>query len=184
LDVTNTGSLAEAIQATCLKFGGIDIIVNNAGISISRAFEDHTQQDWDRLNDILVMGQFHVSKIGVDLMRQQGLGGDIVNVVSKNALVAGPKNVAYGTAKAAQLHMSRLMAAELAEDKIRVNVVNPDAVIENSNIWEGGWAENRAKAYGIDVKDLPHQGSGRGLGAPRRDGGFRRRDEPGGRGRS
>ena len=138
-------------------------MVNNAGISISRAFEDHSQNDWDRLNDILVMGQYHVSKVGVDLMRQQGLGGDIVNVVSKNALVAGPKNVAYGTAKAAQLHMSRLMAAELAEDKIRVNVVNPDAVIENSNIWEGGWAENRAKAYGIDVKDLPQYYANRTL---------------------
>lgn len=155
LDVTDTRSLAKAIQATCLKFGGVDIIVNNAGISISRTFEEHTDQDWARLNDILVMGQYHVSKAGVELMKAQGLGGDIVNIVSKNALVAGPKNVAYGTAKAAQLHMSRLMAAELAEDKIRVNVVNPDAVIENSNIWEGGWAENRAKAYGVELKDLP-----------------------------
>ena len=155
LDVTDTESLAGAIQAISLKFGGVDIVVNNAGISISKAFEDHTQQDWDKLNNILVMGQYHVSKAGVDLMRLQRLGGDIINVVSKNALVAGPKNVAYGTVKAAQLHMSRLMAAELAENKIRVNVINPDAVIENSNIWEGGWAENRAKAYGIEVKDLP-----------------------------
>lgn len=155
LDVTDMDSLTKAIQATCLKFGGVDIVVNNAGISISKAFEDHTQQDWDQLNNILVMGQYHVSKAGVDLMRRQGLGGDIINVVSKNALVAGPKNVAYGTVKAAQLHMSRLMAAELAESKIRVNVINPDAVIENSNIWEGGWAENRARAYGIEVKDLP-----------------------------
>lgn len=155
LDVTDTESLAGAIQAISLKFGGVDIVVNNAGISISKAFEDHTQQDWDNLNNILVMGQYHVSKAGVDLMRLQRLGGDIINVVSKNALVAGPKNVAYGTVKAAQLHMSRLMAAELAENKIRVNVINPDAVIENSNIWEGGWAENRAKAYGIEVKDLP-----------------------------
>ncbi|MBM3168095.1 MAG: bifunctional aldolase/short-chain dehydrogenase [Bacteroidetes bacterium] len=155
LDVTDTESLARAIQAISLKFGGVDIVVNNAGISISKAFEDHTQQDWDKLNNILVMGQYHVSKAGVDVMRRQGLGGDIINVVSKNALVAGPKNVAYGTVKAAQLHMSRLMAAELAESKIQVNVINPDAVIENSNIWEGGWAENRAKAYGIEVKDLP-----------------------------
>ena len=155
LDVTDTESLAGAIQAISLKFGGVDIVVNNAGITISKAFEDHTQQDWDKLNNILVMGQYHVSKAGVDLMRLQRLGGDIINVVSKNALVAGPKNVAYGTVKAAQLHMSRLMAAELAENKIRVNVINPDAVIENSNIWEGGWAENRAKAYGIEVKDLP-----------------------------
>jgi rhamnulose-1-phosphate aldolase/alcohol dehydrogenase len=155
LDVTDGNSLEAAIEATCLQFGGVDIIVNNAGISISKPFEDHTDQDWDRLNDILVMGQYHISKAGVKIMKLQGHGGDIVNIASKNGLVAGPKNVAYGTAKAAQLHMSRLMAAELAEDKIRVNVVNPDAVIENSNIWEGGWGENRAKAYGIEVKDLP-----------------------------
>ncbi|MEP0712348.1 bifunctional aldolase/short-chain dehydrogenase [Algoriphagus sp.] len=155
LDVTNGESLASAMEATCLQFGGVDIMVNNAGISISKGFEDHTDQDWDRLNDILVMGQYHISKAGVKIMKLQGHGGDIVNIASKNGLVAGPKNVAYGTAKAAQLHMSRLMAAELAEDKIKVNVVNPDAVIENSNIWEGGWGENRAKAYGIEVKDLP-----------------------------
>lgn len=155
LDVTDGKSLAAAIEATCLQFGGVDIMVNNAGISISKSFEDHSDQDWERLNDILVMGQYHISKAGVKIMKLQGHGGDIVNIASKNGLVAGPKNVAYGTAKAAQLHMSRLMAAELAEDKIKVNVVNPDAVIENSNIWEGGWAENRAKAYGIEVKDLP-----------------------------
>ncbi|WP_289031533.1 bifunctional aldolase/short-chain dehydrogenase [uncultured Algoriphagus sp.] len=163
LDVTNPGSLLEAIKETCLKFGGIDIVVNNAGISISKPFEDHNQQDWERLFNILVMGQYNVSKAGVEIMRMQGMGGYIVNIASKNALVAGPKNVAYGSMKANQLHMSRLMAAELAEDKIRVNVVNPDAVIENSNIWEGGWAENRAKAYGIDVKDLPNYYANRTL---------------------
>lgn len=163
LDVTDTTSLEKAIEATCLKFGGVDIIVNNAGISISKTFEDHTEQDWAKLNDILVMGQYSVSKAGVKIMKEQALGGDIINIVSKNALVAGPKNVAYGTAKAAQLHMSRLMAAELADDKIKVNVVNPDAVIENSNIWEGGWAENRAKAYGIEVKDLPQYYANRTL---------------------
>ena len=163
LDVTDGESLEKAIEETCLRFGGVDIIVNNAGISISKTFEDHTDQDWSRLNEILVMGQYSVSKAGVKIMREQGLGGDIVNIVSKNALVAGPKNVAYGTAKAAQLHMSRLMAAELADYKIKVNVVNPDAVIENSNIWEGGWAENRAKAYGIEVKDLPQYYANRTL---------------------
>ncbi|MEN2284044.1 bifunctional aldolase/short-chain dehydrogenase [Algoriphagus sp. SE2] len=155
LDVTDPESVKKAMQAICLKFGGIDIIVNNAGISISKAFEAHSEDDWNKLLDILVKGQFEVSQVAVKVLKQQRLGGDIINIVSKNALVAGPKNVAYGTAKAAQLHMSRLMAAELGEDKIRVNVVNPDAVIENSNIWEGGWAENRAKAYGIEVKDLP-----------------------------
>lgn len=163
LDVTDSDSIAKASQAIALQFGGIDIVVNNAGISISKSFGDHSDQDWERLNDLLVMGQFRISKMGATLMKQQGLGGDIVNIVSKNALVAGPKNVAYGTAKAAQLHMSRLMAAELAEDKIRVNVVNPDAVIENSNIWEGGWAENRAKAYDIEVADLPQYYANRTL---------------------
>lgn len=163
LDVTDGESLGKAIEATCLKFGGVDIIVNNAGISISRTFEEHSDQDWAKLNDILVMGQYHVSKAGVNIMKAQALGGDIINIVSKNALVAGPKNVAYGTSKAAQLHMSRLMAAELAEDKIRVNVINPDAVIENSNIWEGGWAENRAKAYGVELKDLPQYYANRTL---------------------
>jgi NAD(P)-dependent dehydrogenase (short-subunit alcohol dehydrogenase family) len=89
------------------------------------------------------------------VMRKQEKGGDIVNIVSKNALVSGPNNVAYGTAKAAQLHMSRLMAAELGPDKIRVNVVNPDAVIRGSKIWESGWAAGRAKAYGITIEELP-----------------------------
>lgn len=163
LDVTDTVSLAKAIATTCLTFGGVDIIVNNAGISISRTFEEHSDTEWSKLNDILVMGQFHTSKAGVQIMKAQGHGGDIINIVSKNALVAGPKNVAYGTSKAAQLHMSRLMAAELAEDQIKVNVVNPDAVIENSNIWEGGWAENRAKAYGVELKDLPEYYANRTL---------------------
>jgi rhamnulose-1-phosphate aldolase/alcohol dehydrogenase len=163
LDVTDSDSIAQASQAISLQFGGLDILVNNAGISISKSFEDHSDQDWESLNEIIVMGQFRISKLGVTLMKQQGLGGDIVNIVSKNAVVAGPKNVAYGTTKAAQLHMSRLMAAELAADKIRVNVVNPDAVIENSNIWEGGWAENRALAYGIEVADLPQYYASRTL---------------------
>jgi NAD(P)-dependent dehydrogenase (short-subunit alcohol dehydrogenase family) len=104
---------------------------------------------------VLAKGQFLVTQQGVAVMRRQGLGGDVVNIVSKNALFAGPNNIAYGTAKAAQLHMSRLMAAELGKDKIRVNVVNPDAVIEDSFIWKGGWAEGRARAYGITVEELP-----------------------------
>ena len=96
-------------------------------------------------------------------MRKQGMGGDILNIVSKNALVSGPNNAGYGSAKAAQLHLSRLNAAELGKDKIRVNVVNPDAVIAGSNIWSGGWAEGRAKAYGIKVEELPQYYAGRTL---------------------
>ena len=88
-------------------------------------------------------------------MKKQALGGDVINIVSKNALVSGPNNAGYGSAKAAQLHLSRLNATELGADGIRVNVVNPDAVISDSNIWAGGWAEGRAKAYGITVAELP-----------------------------
>ncbi len=155
LDVTNSNSVAEAFEAACLAFGGVDIVVNNAGISISKGILEHSVGDWDKLQDILVKGQFLVSQAGVAVMRKQGLGGDIVNIVSKNAVVAGPNNLGYGTAKAAQAHMTRLLAAELGTDKIRVNMVNPDAVIAGSNIWSGGWAEGRAKAYGVAVEELP-----------------------------
>ncbi|WP_266366980.1 bifunctional aldolase/short-chain dehydrogenase [Tellurirhabdus rosea] len=155
LNVTDKTSIVEALKAAALAFGGVDIVVNNAGISISKPIEDHTLEDWDRLYDILVKGQFLVTQAAVEVMRKQKLGGDIVNIVSKNALVAGPNNAGYGSAKAAQLHLSRLNAAELGTDKIRVNTVNPDAVIADSNIWAGGWAEGRAKAYGITVEELP-----------------------------
>ncbi|MEZ0483664.1 bifunctional aldolase/short-chain dehydrogenase [Fibrella aquatica] len=155
LNVTNAGSIGQAYNAACLAFGGVDIVVNNAGISISRSIAEHTIEEWDRLYDILVKGQFMVTQAAVAVMRKQKLGGDIVNIVSKNALVAGPNNAGYGSAKAAQLHLSRLNAAELGGDHIRVNTVNPDAVISDSNIWAGGWAEGRAKAYGITVAELP-----------------------------
>ena len=155
LDVTDNATIEKAFAATALAFGGVDIIVNNAGISISKSITDHSIADWDKLYDILVKGQFLVSKAGTEIMRKQAIGGDIINIVSKNAVVSGPNNAGYGSAKAAQAHMSRLLAAELGGDKIRVNSVNPDAVIADSNIWAGGWAEGRAKAYGITVEELP-----------------------------
>ena len=155
LNVTDEKNTELALNAACLAFGGVDIVVNNAGISISKSIAEHTLEDWDKLYDILVKGQFIVSKAGIEVMRKQGFGGDLVNIVSKNAVVAGPNNPGYGSAKAAQAHLSRLMAAELGADKIRVNTVNPDAVISDSNIWTGGWAEGRAKAYGITVAELP-----------------------------
>jgi rhamnulose-1-phosphate aldolase/alcohol dehydrogenase len=155
LDVTDSASIEKAFAAAALAFGGVDIIVNNAGISISKSITDHTISDWDKLYDILVKGQFLVSQQGIATMRKQGFGGDIINIVSKNSVVAGPNNAGYGSAKAAQAHLSRLLAAELGGDKIRVNTVNPDAVIADSNIWAGGWAEGRAKAYGITVEELP-----------------------------
>jgi len=155
INVTDAESIAESLRQSVLQFGGVDIIVNCAGLSISKPLTDTTQADWDILNDVLVKGQFLVSQAAVVILRQQALGGDIVNIASKNGLVAGPNNVAYGTAKAAQLHMSRLLAAELGADKIRVNTVNPDAVLRGSKIWEGDWAAGRAKAYGITVEELP-----------------------------
>jgi len=155
LDVTQIASIQEAIESAVLCFGGVDIIVNNAGLSISKSLEEHTEKDWDLLYSVLVKGQMFVSQEAVHIMRKQSMGGDIINIVSKNGLVSGPNNAGYGSAKAAQLHLSRLQAAELGKDKIRVNVVNPDAVIAGSNIWSGGWAEGRAKAYGIRVDELP-----------------------------
>lgn len=155
LDVTSEASSQKAMDAAVLAFGGVDIVVNNAGISISKSIAEHSLEEWDRLYDILVKGQFIVSKLAVAIMRKQGMGGDIINIVSKNAVVAGPNNPGYGSAKSAQAHLSRLMAAELGADRIRVNSVNPDAVIADSNIWAGGWAEGRAKAYGIKVEELP-----------------------------
>ncbi|SDZ76333.1 rhamnulose-1-phosphate aldolase/alcohol dehydrogenase [Arachidicoccus rhizosphaerae] len=155
LNVTDNQSIVAALDATALAFGGVDIVVNNAGISISKAIEDHSIEEWDKLYDILVKGQFLVSKAAAAVLRKQDIGGDIINIVSKNSVVAGPNNAGYGSAKAAQAHLTRLLAAELGKDKIRVNTVNPDAVIANSNIWAGGWAEGRAKAYGITVEELP-----------------------------
>jgi len=155
LDVTKGDDIASATATAILAFGGVDLIVNNAGLSISKTIADHTEKDWDLLYDVLVKGQFMVTQAAVAVMKKQDIGGDIINIVSKNALVSGPNNAGYGSAKAAQLHLSRLNAAELGVDKIRVNVVNPDAVISDSNIWAGGWAEGRAKAYGITVAELP-----------------------------
>ena len=155
LDVTNEAQIKASMNIAALAFGGVDIIVNNAGLSISKTIADHTEKDWDLLYDVLVKGQFFVTQAAVAVMRKQAIGGDIINIVSKNALVSGPNNAGYGSAKAAQLHLSRLNAAELGGDKIRVNTINPDAVISDSNIWAGGWAEGRAKAYGVTVAELP-----------------------------
>ncbi|MET3534973.1 bifunctional aldolase/short-chain dehydrogenase [Chryseobacterium limigenitum] len=154
-DVTSEEAIVNAFKEAVLAFGGVDIIIHSAGLAISKSLEDTTTKDWDLLENVLVKGQFLMAKNGVEIIKKQGLGGDIVNIASKNGLVAGPNNVAYGTAKAAQQHMTRLLAAELAADKIRVNVVNPDGVIVGSKIWEGAWAEGRAKANGISVEELP-----------------------------
>ncbi|GLU44929.1 bifunctional aldolase/short-chain dehydrogenase [Allomuricauda sp. NBRC 101325] len=154
-DVTSSESIAEAYKSACLEFGGVDIVIHSAGLAISKPLEETTEKDWDILQNVLVKGQFELFKQGVEIMNQQDLGGDIISIASKNGLVSGPNNVGYGTAKAAQQHMVRLLAAELGGKGIRVNTVNPDGVIVGSKIWEGDWAEGRAKAYGISVDELP-----------------------------
>ncbi|MEM8900962.1 MAG: bifunctional rhamnulose-1-phosphate aldolase/short-chain dehydrogenase, partial [Bacteroidota bacterium] len=154
-DVRKKEEVKKAFAKACLEFGGVDIVVHSAGLAISKPLEEHTEADWDLLQDVLVKGQFLLDQQAAGIMRTQGTGGDIVHIASKNGLFAGPNNVGYGTAKAAQQHMTRLLAAELGKDKIRVNTVNPDGVIVGSKIWEGEWAEGRAKAYGITVEELP-----------------------------
>ena len=155
LDVTSQSDILQAYETAALAFGGVDIVVNCAGLSISKPIEEHTEKDWDLLYDVLVKGQFFITQAGVEIMRKQEMGGDVLNIVSKNGLVSGPNNAGYGSAKAAQLHLSRLNAAELGKDNIRVNTINPDAVISDSKIWAGAWAEGRAKAYGVKVEELP-----------------------------
>jgi rhamnulose-1-phosphate aldolase/alcohol dehydrogenase len=155
LDITKTESIERLFDFCSLEFGGVDILVNSAGLAISKPLDQTSNEDYALLMDVLVKGQLNLCKKAAEVMKTQSIGGDIVNIASKNGLVSGPNNAVYGTAKAAQQHMSRLLAAELGQHKIRVNIVNPDAVIEGSNIWEGAWAEGRAKAYGIEVKDLP-----------------------------
>jgi len=154
-DITKEAEIAKLIDFTCLQFGGLDIIVHSAGLAISKSLTETLESDWDILQNVLVKAQFQLYKLGVNILKKQNLGGNLIAIASKNGLVSGPNNVAYGTAKAAQQHMTRLLAAELAKENIRVNTVNPDGVIVGSKIWEGEWAEGRAKAYGIAVSDLP-----------------------------
>ena len=154
-DINNSKAIQNAIEQSCLNFGGIDIVVHSAGLAISKPLSETTTQDWDLLQNILVKGQFELFKQAAAVLKIQEKGGNFITIASKNGLVAGPNNVAYGTAKAAQQHMTRLLAAELAKDKIRVNTVNPDGVIVGSKIWEGAWAQGRADANGIKVNELP-----------------------------
>ncbi|MBY5959642.1 bifunctional aldolase/short-chain dehydrogenase [Membranicola marinus] len=162
-NVTDEEDVDKAFRAACLAFGGVDIVVHSAGLAISKPIQQTTMDDWNLLQDVLVKGQFLLSRSAAEVFEIQDMGGDIVNIASKNGLVSGPNNVGYGTAKAAQMHMSRLLAAELAQYGVRVNTVNPDGVIIGSKIWEGDWAEGRAKAYGISVNELPQHYANRNL---------------------
>ncbi|WP_026239870.1 bifunctional rhamnulose-1-phosphate aldolase/short-chain dehydrogenase [Parafrankia discariae] len=153
-DVTKADEVEAAVEATLLAFGGIDLVVNNAGLSISKPLLETTERDWDLQHDVMAKGSFLVARAAARAMIDQRLGGDIVYIVSKNALFAGPNNVAYGAAKADQAHQVRLLAAELGGHGIRVNGVNPDGVVRGSGIFAGGWGAQRAAVYGIPEEEL------------------------------
>ncbi|MFD4592014.1 bifunctional aldolase/short-chain dehydrogenase [Streptomyces rubiginosohelvolus] len=154
VDVTSEEQVAGAFAEASLAFGGVDLVVNNAGISISKPLAETTVQDWDLQHAIMARGSFLVAREAARVMRAQGLGGDLVYIASKNAVFAGPNNVAYSAAKADQAHQVRLLAAELGGDGIRVNGVNPDGVVRGSGIFAGGWGAQRAATYGIEEEKL------------------------------
>ncbi|MGH3416449.1 MAG: bifunctional aldolase/short-chain dehydrogenase, partial [Actinocrinis sp.] len=154
MDVTDEDAIGRAFDAAALAFGGLDLVVNNAGISISKPLLETTAKDWDLQHDIMARGSFLVSREAARVMRAQGLGGDIVYIVSKNAVFAGPNNIAYSATKADQAHQVRLLAAELGEHGIRVNGVNPDGVVRGSGIFAGGWGAKRAAVYGVPEDKL------------------------------
>ncbi len=154
MDVTDEAAVVRALAETAVEFGGVDILVSNAGIASSAPIEETTLALWNKNMDILSTGYFLVSREGFRTMRAQGIGGAVVFVASKNGLAASPNAAAYCTAKAAEIHLARCLALEGAEAGIRVNVVNPDAVLRGSKIWSGDWLKERAAAYGKDKAEL------------------------------
>lgn len=154
VDVTDPAGIEAAVAAAALAFGGVDLVVNNAGLSISKSLLETTEADWDLQHDVMAKGSFLVSRAAARLMLDQGLGGDIVYVASKNSVFAGPNNIAYSAAKADQAHQVRLLAAELGEHGIRVNGVNPDGVVRGSGIFASGWGAQRAAVYGVAEEEL------------------------------
>jgi rhamnulose-1-phosphate aldolase/alcohol dehydrogenase len=154
VDVTDEQRITEAFRSAALAFGGVDLVVNNAGISISKPLLETTARDWDLQHDIMARGSFLVSREAARVMIEQGLGGDIVYIASKNAVFAGPNNIAYSATKADQAHQVRLLAAELGEHGIRVNGVNPDGVVRGSEIFAAGWGAQRAAVYGVPEEEL------------------------------
>jgi rhamnulose-1-phosphate aldolase/alcohol dehydrogenase len=154
VNVTDADAIDAAVQAAVLAFGGIDIVVNNAGVSLSKPLLETTEKDWDFQHDIMAKGSFLVSKATAPVLIEQGMGGDVIYISSKNSVFAGPNNIAYSATKADQAHQVRLLAVELGEHGVKVNGINPDGVVRGSGIFAAGWGANRAKTYGIDEQDL------------------------------
>jgi rhamnulose-1-phosphate aldolase len=154
VNVTDTAAIDAMVQEAVLAFGGIDIVVNNAGVSLSKPLLETTEKDWDFQHDIMAKGSFLVSKATAPILIEQEMGGDIVYIASKNSVFAGPNNIAYSATKADQAHQVRLLAVELGEHGVRVNGINPDGVVRGSGIFASGWGANRAKTYGIPEDKL------------------------------
>jgi rhamnulose-1-phosphate aldolase/alcohol dehydrogenase len=154
VDVSDEAAVQAMVDATVLAFGGVDLVVNNAGLSLSKTLLETTVADWDLQHDVMAKGSFLVSRAAAKVLIEQQLGGDIVYISSKNSVFAGPNNIAYSAVKADQAHQVRLLAAELGEHGIKVNGVNPDGVVAGSGIFAGGWGANRAAVYGVEEKDL------------------------------
>ncbi|SDD03355.1 bifunctional aldolase/short-chain dehydrogenase [Glycomyces harbinensis] len=162
-NVTDEAAITAALDAAALAFGGVDLVVNNAGLSLSKPLLDTTAADWDLQHDVMAKGSFLVSREAARIMIAQGLGGDIVYIASKNSVFAGPNNIAYSATKADQAHQVRLLAAELGEHGIRVNGVNPDGVVRGSGIFASGWGAERAAVYGVEESELGKYYAGRTL---------------------
>jgi rhamnulose-1-phosphate aldolase/alcohol dehydrogenase len=154
VDVTDESAVAASIDACALAFGGVDLVVNNAGLSISKPLVETSVTDWDVQHNVMARGSFLVSREAAKAMIAQKMGGDIVYISSKNSVFAGPNNVAYGATKADQAHQVRLLAAELGGYGIRVNGVNPDGVVKGSGIFASGWGAQRAAVYGVEEEKL------------------------------
>ncbi|NYF12283.1 rhamnulose-1-phosphate aldolase/alcohol dehydrogenase [Pseudoclavibacter sp. JAI123] len=153
-NVADAAGVQAAIDATLLAFGGIDLVVNNAGLSLSKPLLETTEKDWDLQHDVMAKGSFLVSKAAAKALIEQKLGGDVIYISSKNSVFAGPNNIAYSATKADQAHQVRLLAVELGEHGIRVNGINPDGVVRGSGIFAAGWGANRAATYGVKEEDL------------------------------
>jgi len=153
-DVSDEAAVQAAVDATVLAFGGLDLVVNNAGLSLSKSLLETTTADWDLQHNVMARGSFLVSRAAAKVLIDQQLGGDIVYISSKNSVFAGPNNIAYSATKADQAHQVRLLAAELGEHGVRVNGINPDGVVRGSGIFAGGWGAKRAAVYGVKEEEL------------------------------
>lgn len=153
-DVTDEAAVQAAVDAAVLSFGGLDLVVNNAGLSISKPLLETTEKDWDLQHNVMAKGSFMVSKAAAKVLIEQAMGGDIIYISSKNSVFAGPNNIAYSATKADQAHQVRLLAAELGEYGVRVNGINPDGVVRGSGIFAGGWGAKRAAVYGVEEENL------------------------------